>query len=63
MWEGLRDFRSTGRSQAWVWTPEWQAKEREADEHIAAGLGEVFESDEEFLAALRREMKSPDAGV
>ena len=23
--------------QAWFWTPEWQAKEREADEAIAAG--------------------------
>lgn len=23
--------------QAWFWTPEWQAKEREADEDIKAG--------------------------
>jgi AbrB family looped-hinge helix DNA binding protein len=25
--------------QAWFWTPEWQAKEREADEEIRQGLG------------------------
>jgi hypothetical protein len=52
-----------GRSQAWFWTPEWQAKEREADEDIAAGRGERFESDEEFLAALEREMKPLDADL
>jgi hypothetical protein len=42
------------KSQAWFWTPEWQAKEHEADEDIAAGRMEVFYSDEEFLAALTR---------
>jgi hypothetical protein len=39
--------------QAWFWTPEWQAKEREADEDIAAGRFERFYSDEEFLAAMQ----------
>ena len=38
--------------QAWFWTPEWQAKERQADEDIAAGRGKVYLSDEEFLASL-----------
>ena len=38
--------------QAWFWTPEWQAKEREADEAIAAGDVQVFYSTEEFLASL-----------
>jgi hypothetical protein len=38
--------------QAWFWTPEWQAKEREADADIAAGRVTRFESDEEFLRAL-----------
>jgi hypothetical protein len=37
--------------QAWFWTPEWQAKEREADEDIAAGRVEHFDSDEAFLAS------------
>ena len=57
----LRPKKLIDASQAWFWTPEWQAKEREADEDIAAGRFERFESDEEFLAALRREMKRPDA--
>jgi hypothetical protein len=41
--------------QDWFWTPEWQAKEREADEDIAAGRFERFYSDEEFLAAMQQE--------
>jgi bifunctional DNA-binding transcriptional regulator/antitoxin component of YhaV-PrlF toxin-antitoxin module len=50
---------------AWFWTPEWQAKEREADEDIAAGRVRHFESDEEFLASLKpvaknRAMEHPD---
>lgn len=43
------------RDQAWFWTPEWQAKEREADEDLAAGRTRVFDSDEEFLRAVRDE--------
>lgn len=42
-------------SQAWFWTPEWQAGEREADEEIKAGLGTVYLSDEEFLASLEED--------
>lgn len=38
--------------QAWFWTEEWQEKEREADEDIAAGRVEHFDSDDAFLAAL-----------
>src|SRR5438874_2174149 len=30
-------LRSIDPDQAWFWTPEWQAKEREADEDYAAG--------------------------
>jgi len=40
------------RDQAWFWTPEWQAREAEADADLAAGRVTEFESDEEFLAAL-----------
>ena len=43
--------------QAWFWTPEWQAKEREADEDYAAGRFTIHYSDEEFDAALRARMK------
>ena len=38
--------------QWWFWTPEWQAKEREADEDYAAGRFTRYESDDEFRAAL-----------
>lgn len=34
------------------WGPDWKEREREVDESIAAGRGETFYSDEEFLAAL-----------
>ncbi len=40
------------KSQAWFWTPKWQAKEREADEDIAAGQVQRFSSAEELFAAL-----------
>jgi AbrB family looped-hinge helix DNA binding protein len=57
----LRPMKMIDASQAWFWTPEWQAGERQADAEIAAGLGERFESDEEFIAALRARMKPLDA--
>jgi hypothetical protein len=38
----------TDPDQAWFWTPEWQAGEREADEDLAAGRFTRFNSDEEF---------------
>lgn len=43
----------TAPDQAWYWTPEWQAGEREVDDDLAAGRVSVSASDEEFLAALR----------
>jgi hypothetical protein len=49
--------------QAWFWTPEWQAKEREADADKAAGRVERFESDEAFLAALDERRGPSDADV
>jgi hypothetical protein len=42
--------------QAWFWTPEWQAGEREADEDIAAGRTTFFASTEDFLTALDDEI-------
>jgi hypothetical protein len=47
--------------QAWFWTREWQAKEREADEDIAAGRGTTYESDEAFLGGLEKDLKPLDA--
>jgi AbrB family looped-hinge helix DNA binding protein len=51
----LRPQKVIDATQAWYWTPEWQAGEREADEQYARGEGRVFTSGEEFLAALRDE--------
>ena len=42
--------------QAWFWTPEWQAKEREADEAIAKGeMSGPFETAQELIQHLRKE--------
>ena len=38
--------------QAWFWTPEWQAKEREADRDYAEGRFTRYYSTEDFLASL-----------
>lgn len=38
--------------QAWFWTPEWQAGEREADEDAAAGRSTVYDNVEDFMASL-----------
>ncbi|MDQ6928895.1 MAG: AbrB/MazE/SpoVT family DNA-binding domain-containing protein [Actinomycetota bacterium] len=48
----LRPQKVIDATQAWFWTPEWQAGERKADADLAAGRGETFESGEEFLKAL-----------
>jgi hypothetical protein len=41
------------RAQSWYWTAHWQETEREADEDLAAGRSQRFESGEDFLSALR----------
>jgi hypothetical protein len=35
--------------EAWFWTPEWKAKEREVDAQIRAGLGIEFSCVEDFI--------------
>jgi hypothetical protein len=47
--------------QAWFWTREWQAKEREADDDLAAGRATAFENDGELLGALEADTKPLDA--
>lgn len=49
----VRGLKSIPADQAWFWTEEWQAGEREADEDIAAGRGTYHDSDKDFLASLR----------
>jgi hypothetical protein len=56
-------MRSVTTTQAWFWSREWQAKEREADEDYAAGRFDRFENDDDFIAELERRMKSPDANT
>ena len=57
----LRVRKEIDASQAWFWSSEWQRGEREADADLAARRSERFESDEEFLAALKERMKPLDA--
>ena len=46
------------KDQAWFHTPEWQAKEREADEAIARGeVSEPFASVDELMAHLEEKPK------
>jgi hypothetical protein len=47
------------RNQMWFWTPEWQAREAEADADLAVGSSTTYDSDEEFLQRSRL----PDADV
>ena len=43
------------REQAWFWTAEWQAKEREADEDLSAGRYRDFDKLEDLLKDLHSE--------
>lgn len=38
--------------QAWFWTPEWQAGEREASREVQECEGATYERDDDFLTAL-----------
>jgi antitoxin PrlF len=49
----LRPLATVDRSQAWFWTPEWQAGEREATEQGRRDEGELFETGADFLDSLR----------
>lgn len=40
------------KSQAWFWTPEWQAGEAEATEQIRAGSGTVHKTIEDLFEHL-----------
>lgn len=53
----LRPQKIIDATQAWFWTPEWQAGEREADADLAAGRVETFESGEDLIRALKRRSK------
>jgi antitoxin PrlF len=48
----LRPQKVIDATQAWFWTPAWQAGEREATADIKAGRTEVFKTSEDFLSSL-----------
>lgn len=49
----VRGLKTIPADQAWFWTADWQAGEREADEQIAAGdMSPVYASAEEMFADL-----------
>jgi AbrB family looped-hinge helix DNA binding protein len=48
----VRGFISIPTDQAWFFTPDWLAGEREADDQIAAQQGRVFQSADEMFAHL-----------
>lgn len=50
-------------TQAWFWTPAWQAAELHADEDLAAGRSTTFADGDEFLKALDERMKPLDADL
>ncbi|HEV2361633.1 MAG TPA: AbrB/MazE/SpoVT family DNA-binding domain-containing protein [Acidimicrobiales bacterium] len=54
----LRPQKLIDATQAWFWSPEWQAGEREADADLAAGRVETFGSGEEFVDVLRSRAKT-----
>jgi len=49
----LRPQKLIDVTQAWFWTPDWQAGEREAGADRDAGRMESFSSGDEFLHALQ----------
>ncbi len=57
----LRPQRLIDRDQAWYWTPEWQAAEREADEEIEAGRVHRFANIDEAIAFLNERAEQYDA--
>ena len=54
----LRNFAEVNgfdRTQAWFWTDEWQAKEREVDEYLDTNKVQSFDTMENFLNTLEHE--------
>ncbi len=47
-------------TQAWFWAPAWQQREREVDEHVAAGRTSTYADGHDFLAHLDA-MEAPTA--
>ncbi|MDA8399327.1 MAG: AbrB/MazE/SpoVT family DNA-binding domain-containing protein [Actinomycetota bacterium] len=48
----IRGLKSIPAEQAWFWTEEWQAGEREASDQLASGEGTVYDDGDTFLDSL-----------
>lgn len=48
----LEVMEAEAEAQAWYWSPEWQAAEQEADEELAEGEYDEFETVEAFVDSL-----------
>jgi AbrB family looped-hinge helix DNA binding protein len=57
----LRPQQLVDRDQAWYWSPEWQAAEREADLDIKAGRTARFASADEAISFLNERAERYDA--
>ena len=53
----LRPQKLIDATQAWFWSPEWQAGESEVDSQKVSGRGQRFASSEQLVEALRRRSK------
>lgn len=49
----MQGLKSVPAEQAWFWSDEWQAGEREASEQLVAGQGTVFDGSDAFIDSLR----------
>lgn len=49
----MRGLRSIPTDQAWFWSADWQAGERQASRELAAGEGTVFDDPDAFLDSLK----------
>lgn len=54
----IRPKKEIDATQAWFWTPEWQAGEAEATEDGRLGRYDVYDDTESFLRALEEHSKS-----
>lgn len=51
------------KDQAWFWSPAWQAAEREADEDWATERYDEFETMEDLIADLHRQVAESENGT
>lgn len=51
----LIPYKRVPLDQAWFWTKEWQSKEQEADEDLAAGRYKDYDTVDDLLEDLHRE--------